>query len=228
MTGRKLVVEYAFSPDLKRRIEAGDPFDVAILPPDIADDLMGRYKLVAGSRVDLGRTGLGVAVRKGVSPPDVSTADALRDAFLAAQSVAYADGGQSGVQFHAILARLGIAEAMKPKLRPYPSGGAVEAVARGDADLVVIGVSTIRSVPAVTLVGWLPPELQNYIVFTASIGAAARQPGRRQEAHHRARQRARNVEANDEGAALEEVAARQCRLRVRHHRRSSAMILEAS
>ena len=89
---------------------------------------------------------------------------------------AYADGGQSGVQFHAILARLGIAEAMKPKLRPYPSGGAVEAVARGDADLVVIGVSTIRSVPAVTLVGWLPPELQNYIVFTASISAAARQP----------------------------------------------------
>ena len=60
--------------------------------------------------------------------------------------------------------------------RAYPSGGAVEAVARGDADLVVIGVSTIRSVPAVTLVGWLPPELQNYIVFTASIGAAARQP----------------------------------------------------
>jgi molybdate transport system substrate-binding protein len=70
MTGRKLVVEYAFSPDLKRRIEAGDPFDVAILPPDMADDLMGRYKLVAGSRVDLGRTGLGVAVRKGASPPD--------------------------------------------------------------------------------------------------------------------------------------------------------------
>ena len=176
MAGRKLVVEYAFSPDLKRRIEAGDPFDVAILPPDMADDLMGRYKLMAGSRVDLGRTGLGVAVRKGASPPDVSTADALRAAFLAAPTVAYADGGQSGVQFHAILARLGIAEAMKPKLRPYPSGGAVEAVARGDADLVMIGVSTIRSVPAVMLVGWLPPELQNYIVFTASIGAATRQP----------------------------------------------------
>jgi hypothetical protein len=55
---------------------------------------------------------------------------------------------------------------MKPQLRPHPSGGAVEAVARGGADLVVIGVSTIRSEPAVTLVGWLPPELQNYIVFT--------------------------------------------------------------
>ena len=78
MTGRKLVAEYALSTDLKRRIEAGDPFDVAILPPEMAHDLMARNKLVAGSRVDLGRTGLGVAVRKGASPPDVSTAEALR------------------------------------------------------------------------------------------------------------------------------------------------------
>jgi len=65
---------------------------------------------------------------------------------------------------------------MKPKLRPYPSGGAVEAVARGEVDLVVIGVSPILSLPAVTLVGWLPPEVQSYIVFTASIGAATKQP----------------------------------------------------
>src|SRR5579863_4272231 len=92
VTGRKLVAEYAFSPDLKRRIEAGDPCDVAMLPPDMTDDLTGRYKLVAGSRVALGRTGLGVAARKGASPPDVSTANALRAAFLAAPTVAYADG----------------------------------------------------------------------------------------------------------------------------------------
>src|SRR5262249_19814563 len=75
-----------------------------------------------------------------------------------------------------ILARLGIAEAMRGKLRPYPSGGAVEAVARGEADLVVIGISAILYVPGAALVGWLPPELQSYIVFTGSIGAAARQP----------------------------------------------------
>jgi molybdate transport system substrate-binding protein len=60
-------------------------------------------------------------------------------------------------------------------LRPYPSGGAVAAVARGEADLVVIGVSPILDVPGVALVGWLPPELQSYVVFTASIGAAATQ-----------------------------------------------------
>src|SRR5258708_2457391 len=175
-TGHRLVIESAFAADLKRRIEAGNPFDVAILPPDMADDLVRRDKLVAGSRVDLGRTGMGVAVRSGAPKPDIGTVDAFRRALLAAPTVAYAEGGASGVQFHGILARLGIAEAMKPKLRPYPSGGAVEAVARGEVDLVVIGISPILAVPAVELVGWLPPELQSYIVFTGSIGAAAKQP----------------------------------------------------
>jgi molybdate transport system substrate-binding protein len=74
-----------------------------------------------------------------------------------------------------MLARLGIADAMKQKLRPYPTGGAVEAVARGEADVVVIGVSPILDAPGVELVGWLPPELQSYIVYTGSIGAAAPQ-----------------------------------------------------
>jgi molybdate transport system substrate-binding protein len=176
VTGQRLVIESAFAADLKRRIEAGNPFDVAILPPDMADDLMRRGKLARGSRVDLGRTGMGVAVRKGTPNPDISTVDAFRRALLAAPTIAYADGGASGVQFHSILARLGIAEAIKPKLRPYPSGGAVEAVSRDEADLVVIGISPILNVPAVTLVGWLPPELQSYIVFTGSISATARQP----------------------------------------------------
>jgi molybdate transport system substrate-binding protein len=176
LTGQRLVIEYAFAADLKRRIEAADPFDVAILPPDIAEDLVRRDKLAAGSRVDLGRTGMGVGVRRGAPKPDIGTVDAFRIALLAAPTVAYADGGASGVQFHGMLARLGIAEAMKRKLRPYPTGGAVEAVARGEADLVVIGVPPILYVPGVTLVGGLPPELQSYIVYTGSIGAAAKQP----------------------------------------------------
>src|SRR4029077_17080845 len=108
--------------------------------------------------------------------PDIGTVDAFRLALLAATTVDYADGGTSGGQFHGILARLGIAEAMKPKLRPYPSGGAVEALARGEADLVVIGISPILAMPDVTLVSWRPPDLQSYIVFTGIIGVAAKQP----------------------------------------------------
>ncbi len=172
-TGHRLAIHYEFAADLKRRIEAGDPFDVAILPPEMADDLARRGKLAAGSRVDLGRTGIGVAVRRGAAKPDIGTVDEFRRALLAAPTVAYADGGTTGLHIRDILTRLGIAEAMKPKLRPYPSGGAVAALARGEADLVVIGVSPILDVPGVELVGWLPPELQSYVVFTASISAAA-------------------------------------------------------
>jgi molybdate transport system substrate-binding protein len=172
-TGHRLVIRYEFAADLKRRIEAGDPFDVAILPPDAADELARRGKLAAGSRVDLGRTGMGVAVRVGTPKPGIGTVDDLRRVFLAVATVAYANGGATGVHVHDMLARLGIAEAMKQKLRPYPSGGAIAAVARGEADLVIIGVSPILDGPGVELVGWLPPDLQSYIVFTASIGAAA-------------------------------------------------------
>jgi molybdate transport system substrate-binding protein len=173
-TGHRLAIHYEFAADLKRRIEAGDTFDVAILPPDMADELMRRGKLAAGSRIDLGRTSLGVAVRRGALRPDIGTVDAFRGALLAAPTVAYADGGTTGLFIRDMLARLGIAEAMKPKLRPYPSGGAVEALARGEADLVVIGVSPILDAPGVELVGWLPTEMQSYVVFTASIGSAAR------------------------------------------------------
>jgi len=174
-TGHRLLINYEFAADLKRRIEAGDPFDVAILPPDLADELVHRGTLAAGSRVDLGRTGIGVAVRRGAPKPDISTVDAFRRALLEVPTVAYANGGTTGAHFANILARLGIAQDMKEKLRPYPSGGAVEAVARGEADLVVIGISPILDVPGVDPIGWLPPELQSYIVFTASIRSLTKQ-----------------------------------------------------
>ena len=80
---------------------------------DVADGLAQRGRLVAASRVDLGRTGLGVAVRKDTPIPDIGTVDAFRSALLAAPTVAYADGGASSVRIRAILARLGIAEAMQ-------------------------------------------------------------------------------------------------------------------
>jgi molybdate transport system substrate-binding protein len=175
-TSRRLVIEFAFAADLKRRIEAGDLFDVAILPPDMADDLVRQDKLATSSRVELGRTGLGVGVRSGTSKPDISTVDGFRRALLATSTVAYADGGASGVQFRRILARLGITESMQAKLRPQPSGSAARAVGLGGAELVVTGIAAILDVPNVTLVGLLPSELQSYIVYTGNIAVGSRQP----------------------------------------------------
>jgi molybdate transport system substrate-binding protein len=115
-------------------------------------------------------------VRRGTAKPDIRTVDAFKQALLAAPTVAYADGGATGLHVRGMLARLGIAQAMTHKLRPYPSGGAVLAVARGEADLVVIGISPILDVPGAELAGWLPPDLQSYVVFTASIAAEAKEP----------------------------------------------------
>jgi molybdate transport system substrate-binding protein len=175
-TGHRLLVSYEFAADLKRRIEAGDPFDVAILPPDLADDLMRRGKLAAASRVDLGHTGMGVAVRRGAPKPDISTLDEFRRVLVAAPTVAYANGGATGVHVRNILARLGIAEAMKQKLRPYPSGGAVEAVARGEVDLVIIGVAGRHQSAAIHAEGELkqaaedfPPRLADTIRPTSAM-----------------------------------------------------------
>ena len=133
-TGHSLVINYEFAADLKRRIEAP------------------QARLVA--QVDLGRTGMGVAVRGGAPKPFIGTVDAFRQP-SAVPPISRHYHGASGSHVHGILARLGLAEVMKQRLRPYPSGGAVEAVARGEADLVVIGVSPIlykRREPA----GWLP------------------------------------------------------------------------
>lgn len=175
-SGHKVTVIQEAGAALERRLNSPAPGDLLTGNPGPFDDLIKKGKVVPGTVTPFVLAGLGVSVRAGAPKPDIGTVDALRRALLAASTVAYADGGASGVQFHGILARLGLAEAMKGKLRPYPTGGAIEAVARGEADLVVIGISPILYVPAVTLVGWLPDELQSYIFYTGSIGATTKQP----------------------------------------------------
>jgi molybdate transport system substrate-binding protein len=183
VTGQKIVTEFDFGLSLKRRIEAGEAFDVAILTVDV-DELIKQGKIAPGTRVVLGRTGVGVAVRKGAPKPDISTTEAFKHTLLNAKSVAYAKEGGSGVYFLSLLQRFGIADEMKGKLMPYPTAagrtpsggdGSVEAVAAGEADLAVNGTVVIAAVPGVDLVGGLPPELQTYVIFTAGVSARAKQ-----------------------------------------------------
>jgi molybdate transport system substrate-binding protein len=173
-TGHKLAIRYEFGPVLKRQIEGGEAFDVAILSLDI-NDLIKQGKLAADTRVALGRTGVGVGVRKGAPKPDIGTTEAFKRTLLNAKSVAYGKEAPTGVHFIGLLARLGIAEDMKAKLRPYPVPGSVEAVAAGEAEIVVNGTVVIAAVPGVELVGGLPPELQTYVVFTAGVSATAKE-----------------------------------------------------
>jgi molybdate transport system substrate-binding protein len=175
-SGHKLNTEYEVTAVLKRKIDAGEMFDVAILNPELIDELIRLGKIAADSRADVGRTGLAVAVRKGAPKPDVSSAEAFKRTMLNARSVAHSKEGLSGVGFLAALARLGIVEQMRPKLRAYDTDGSVPAVARGEAELVVIAIGSVLAAPAVELVGMLPAEVQTYVYFTAGAGATTKEP----------------------------------------------------
>jgi molybdate transport system substrate-binding protein len=175
-SGHKVTVRLDVNPEVKRRIEAGEAFDIAVLNPPVLDELIGQGRIMAGTRTVLGRAGIGVGVRTGAARPDLSSVQAFTRALLAAKSVAYPGEGASGRYFVSVVDRLGIAKEMQTKLRPMPAEDTVEVVARGEAELVVVVASRISGVPGVELVGGIPPELQTWIGFAAGIGSNAKAP----------------------------------------------------
>ena len=175
-SGHKVAIHFEVNPAVKRRIEAGEPFDVAVLNPPVLDDLIRQAKIVAGTRAVIGRSGIGVAVRAGAPKPDISSVDAFTRTLLNAGSVAYPGEGASGKYFVGLVDRLGIATEMKPKMRPMPAEYNVEVVGRGEAELVVVVASRISGVPGVELVGPIPQALQTWIGFTAGVASSASEP----------------------------------------------------
>ena len=175
-SGHKVSLQFAVNPEAKRRIEAGEAFDVAILNPPVLDDLIRQGRISGDTRAVLGRSGIGVAARAGAPTPDISTVAAFKRTLLDAKSIAYPGEGASGKYFVSLIERLGLASEMKSKMRPMPAEYNVEAVARGEVELVVAVASRISGVPGVQLVGRIPQELQTWIGFNAGIATTARQP----------------------------------------------------
>jgi molybdate transport system substrate-binding protein len=175
-TGHKLTIKYDVSAALKRQIDAGETLDVALLLPAIIDDLIKQGKVATGTRTDVSRAAVGVAVKKGDSKPDIGSAETLKNTLLNAKSIAYSAEGGSGTYFKGLLERLGIAAEMSAKLRPLPSSAVVPSVAKGDAELAVISPPAILADPGVEMVGLMPKELQHYVVYTAGVSAAAKDP----------------------------------------------------
>jgi molybdate transport system substrate-binding protein len=176
-SGHKLTVDNDTVGALSKRIEAGEAFDAAALTPAAIEGLSGKGKLVAGSATNLARVGIGVVVKEGAAKPDISSVEAFKQALLAAKSVAYIDpaaGGSSGIYVASLLDKLGIAAEVKAKSKLIPGGAVAEHVARGEAELGIHQISEILPVKRVVLVGPLPPEIQNYTVYAAAIGANAR------------------------------------------------------
>lgn len=165
--GIRLSAEFSTATGLKRKIDGGEPFDVAILTPPLIDDLVSQGKAMAEGRVDIARVGVGVGAPAAAPRSDVSTPEALKKTILDAKMVAYTAEGQSRATVDKALAQLGLTETVAAKSMVTGPGEGPGAVAAGKADLVMTLISEIL-VPGVQLLGPFPPEMQNYIVFTAA------------------------------------------------------------
>lgn len=174
-TGNKLVITFGLAAALKRQIEAGEAFDLAILTSAGIDDLAKQGKVDAASRASIARSGVGIGIKKGAPRPDIGTADAFKRTLLSAKSISWAKEGASGIYFASLLERMGIAEQMHPKVVLAPSGAMVgKLVAGGEVQFGVILVNELMAAPGVEVLGPLPAELQNYTVFHAGVGAGSK------------------------------------------------------
>jgi molybdate transport system substrate-binding protein len=172
-TGHKLIAKFTPGPVVKRDIPA-EPFDLAVSITPVIDALIKEGKLVANTRADVAYSGIGVGVRRGAPKPDISSVETFKRALLNAKSVAYAAQGASGIYFQNLIERLGIAEQMKPNLKPMSPDEFGPAISSGQAEMVVVTISIIVA-GAAELVGPVPTELQFYNSFTAGVGTDAQQ-----------------------------------------------------
>ena len=182
-TGHKAVVDNDTAGGLARRIEGGEAFDLAVITPGVINDLAGKGKIVAGSRVNVARVGVGVMVKDGAPLPDVGNVEAFKRALIAAKTVAYIDpasGGSSGIYLTGLFDKLGIAAEIKPKAKLKQGGYVADLIASGEAELGLHQISEILPVKGVKLVGPLPAEIQNYTTYAAAVGQG-RQAARRRE-----------------------------------------------
>ena len=171
--GMTIDIEFRLTSALKQAIAAGAIFDIAVLPRPDLNDLIEQGAIAPGSATDIARSTVGLAIRPGAPKPDIGSVAALRHTLLQARSIAYSDG-PSGAYVAALLAKLGIAEEMAPKTKLI-SEPVAELVARGEAELGMQQIVAILPVRGAELVGPLPAELQNVIIYAAGLSSGTRQ-----------------------------------------------------
>jgi len=180
-TGHKVLTAYGPSMGtttnaIPVRLERGEPADVLIMVGYALDDLAKQGKVISDSRVELVKSPIGVAVKSGTPKPDISTADALKRALLAAKTIAYSDSASGVYVSTEMFGKLGITDAMKDKARKIPATPVGEIVARGDAEIGFQQISELKPVEGIDIVGPLPDELQKITVFSAGIASVSKEP----------------------------------------------------
>jgi molybdate transport system substrate-binding protein len=174
-SGKKLVASYAPSTQIAKRVAEGEFSDVAIATGSGIDNLIKQGRFTPGTRIDIARSAIGVAVRPGTPRPDISSIDAFKRALLAAKSIGMSNpqgGGASGIHLWSEFEKLGIADALKPKTTFGPGGPAGLIglyLMRGEVEIGLQQMPELMAVPDVDVVGPVPGEMQSITVFSAGI-----------------------------------------------------------
>ncbi len=181
LTGNKVLTAYGPSMGttvnaIPVRLERGEPADVLIMVGYALGDLVKQGKVIADSRVDLVKSPIGIAVKAGAPKPDISSADTVKRALLAAKSIAYSDSASGVYVSTEMFGKLGIADAMKDKARKIPATPVGEIVAHGDAEIGLQQISELKPVEGIDIVGPLPDDLQKITVFSAGIATVSKEP----------------------------------------------------
>ena len=172
----RVEVESVGGVDAAKRVEAGEAFDGVVLASNAIDKLIAGGHVLAGSRADLVRSGVAVAVPAGAPVPDISTEDALKAAILAAPTLGYSTG-PSGVQLAKQFDTWGIAEAIASRIVQAKPGVPVGSlVAKGEVALGFQQLSEMLGVPGITIVGGLPKAVEIITTFSGSVAATCAQP----------------------------------------------------
>jgi molybdate transport system substrate-binding protein len=172
-SGHKVTTTFVGTSDLQKRIAAGEAYDVVILIDTAIDDFIKSGKVLAGSRIDITKSGIGIGVRSGLPKPDVASAEALKNALLAAKSIGYTTG-PSGEAIERMLRKMGIADAVKSRVKLPPSGTLVGTViANGGADIGFQQTNELSHFPGVDYLGPLPAEFQDVTLRSGGILAAS-------------------------------------------------------
>ena len=180
-SGHRVATVFAGSVDIIQRMRAGEACDLLVMPSSFIDELIKLGKVVSGSRADLARSGIGVAVRAGARKPDVSSSDALKRALLAAGSVSYSSSA-SGIYLAGLFERMGIAAELRGKIRQSSPGVPVgELVARGEAEIGFQQVSELLPISGIDYLGPLPADVQHFTIFSAGLHIAAQEPAAARE-----------------------------------------------
>lgn len=174
-TGHHLTIAYESAGAVRDRVRAGEMADVAIIQRPVVQALAQQGKIRPGSVVTLARSGIAVAVPRGAAKPDISSVEAVKQTLLAAKSISYPDpemGHASGIHFRGVIERLGIAAQVNAKAK-LQKGTFAASPPEDHADIGITQPMEILATPGYELVGWLPPELQDYDRFTWAAGVTA-------------------------------------------------------